>query len=162
MTTNSTNCTCPECTCSVGLYNRTNAGPCPVGFFCSEGSDEPQPCPRGTFNNVTKRYSESQCYKCTPGMYCSEQNMTEPTGFCWPGFYCNPGTGDTGAKEANETICPPGQYCIAGSHTPALCPPGTFRNTTGGRNMSECTPCIGGMYCNGTGLNYPTGYCAVG
>ena len=83
--------------------------------------------------------------------------MTKPTGYCWAGFYCT-----SGATEANETVCPPGQYCIDGTYTPSLCPNGTFRNATGGRSISECTQCTGGKYCNGDGLTSPSGDCEKG
>lgn len=152
---NLTNCTCPECMCSVGAFNKSNAGPCPKGFYCVEGTDEPEPCPLGTFNNITKRQSKEHCYNCTQGMYCGELNMTKPSGLCWPGYYC-----PIGSSLANEIPCPEGKYCEEGSFNPVFCPNGTFRNQTEGKNVSDCWLCTGGMYCEGNGLKVPTGNCA--
>lgn len=139
------------------MFNKTVGGPCPEGFYCPEGTDEPYPCPRGTFNNQTKRQSLDHCYNCTPGMFCSEKNMTKPTGLCWAGYYCN-----SGASVANEIPCPEGKYCKLGTFDPERCPPGTFRNTTGGKNVTDCWPCTGGKYCEGDGLVEPTGDCDGG
>ena len=154
---NLTNCTCPQCLCPVGAFNKSNAGPCPKGFFCPEGTDEPQPCPRATFGNVTKFQSVNHCFNCTEGMYCSELNMTKPTGLCWPGFYCL-----TGASVANEIPCPTGRYCPLGTYNPKMCPTGTFLNTTTGKNVTDCWPCSGGKYCKGNGLETVSGDCGPG
>jgi len=154
---NNTNCTCPECLCSVGAFNKSNAGPCPAGFYCTEGTDEPEPCPRGTFSNATKLQSIEQCYNCTEGQYCSEMNMTKPTGPCWPGYYCQ-----TGASVANEIPCPAGRYCKSGTYVRELCPSGTYRNATNGKNITDCWECTGGKYCEGDGLTTPTGDCSPG
>ena len=154
---NGTNCTCPECLCEVGTFNKSDAGPCPPGYFCPEGTDEPEPCPRGTFSNSSKLQSVDQCTNCTKGEYCDELAMTQTAGPCWPGFYC-----ETGASVANQVPCPPGRYCKSGSYVPDLCPAGTYRNTSNGRNLTDCWLCTGGKYCEGDGLSYPTGDCAQG
>ena len=53
--------------CDAGYYCRSgsdtatptygiskgDAGICPAGYFCAEQTAEPEPCPAGTFNNVT-------------------------------------------------------------------------------------------------------------
>ncbi|KAH3750579.1 hypothetical protein DPMN_185106 [Dreissena polymorpha] len=48
-------------------------------------------------------------------------------------------------------ICPKGHYCIQGSASGAMCPPGTFLNTTGGVAESDCIECTQGYYCAGYG-----------
>lgn len=83
--------------------------------------------------------------------------MTEPTEFCWEGFYC-----ESGASAGNEIPCPEGKYCPQGSYVPESCPSGTFRNATGGKKLSDCWACTGGMYCEGDGLTQPTGDCSGG
>ena len=51
------------------------------------------------------------------------------------------------------TICPAGSYCPEGTRHEAeyLCPAGTFSNSTGLYNYTQCTPCTPGMYCQGEG-----------
>ena len=154
---NMTNCTCPTCECSAGTFNFTNGGPCPKGFYCPLGTDSPKPCPRGTFSDKTKLQIESQCYNCTAGQYCGEMNLTKPSGPCWAGYYC-----PLGASRGDWTPCPPGQYCLEGSSSPADCPSGTYRNTTHGKNETDCWACPGGKYCGSPGLSQPTGDCAQG
>ena len=46
------------------------ADECPTGHFCPTGSAEPEKCPAGTFNNVTRLTELSQCLNCTPGKTC--------------------------------------------------------------------------------------------
>ncbi len=155
---NMTNCTCPTCECSPGVFNATNGGPCPQGFYCPLGTDVPIPCPKGKFSNKLKLQSEDQCFNCTAGKFCGEQNLTKPSGDCWPGYYC-----PTGAPRGDWISCPEGHYCEAGSTLPEICPNGTYRNTTNGKNRSsDCWPCTGGKYCETPGLGYPTGDCAPG
>ena len=155
---NMTNCTCPTCDCSPGIFNFSNAGPCPQGYYCPVGTDEPIPCPRGTFSNRSKLQSESQCYNCTPGSFCGEKNLTKPSGLCRAGYYC-----PIGSSRSDWISCPIGQYCVEGSKEPTNCPSGTYRNITNGKNKtSDCWPCPGGKYCGTPGLSKSTGDCAPG
>lgn len=43
---------------------------CPWGHFCLKGSDEPELCPSGTFNNRTGAKSADQCTPCPAGRLC--------------------------------------------------------------------------------------------
>ena len=45
----------------------------------------------GTFSNRTGLSSQTQCADCTPGFYCSGNNLTSPSGPCAPGYYCTSG-----------------------------------------------------------------------
>lgn len=70
-------------------------------------------------------------------------------------------------------ICPPGYFCIEGTHTPEPCSNGTYMNHTGGSqcyvcpagyfcvNRDRADPCYQGYYCpEGTGADLqpcPTG-----
>ena len=49
--------------------------------------------------------------------------------------------------------CPAGSYCPLGTSNDNeyLCPAGTFSNTTGLWNETQCTPCTPGYYCQGQG-----------
>lgn len=48
------------------------------------------------------------------------------------------------------------------ANAPVGCPAGTYNNRTHGLDISSCTRCIAGHYCEGNGLVYPTGKCAAG
>lgn len=89
---------CPEGTswpkpCPAGEYNNETAREecldCPAGFFCTINTTSPEecpagyycplktqtsnanPCPAGTFNNLTSRTGLDDCQPCTPGSYCA-------------------------------------------------------------------------------------------
>ena len=62
-------------------------------------------------------------------------------GNCSAGYYC-PG-GDSEPAPAN-TICTPGHFCPEGSATPTPCLVGSFSNTTGLTQASDCLPCTPG------------------
>lgn len=52
-----------------------------------------------------------------------------------------------------RTICPVGNYCPVGSGAPTPCPRGTYTNTEGLANVTQCTSCDPGKYCNDTGTH---------
>jgi hypothetical protein len=141
--------------CPPGTFNYTDAGPCPAGFYCHLGTDEPEKCPPGSYSNLTKRSSVDQCRNCTAGMYCGEFNMTTTSGPCQEGYYC-----PTGASKSDWIRCPPGAFCVVGSDAPELCPNGTLRNISLGKSVSDCFNCTPGSYCDGVGLTTVTGPCA--
>jgi hypothetical protein len=62
-------------------------------------------------------------------------------GLCDPGFFC-PG-GDVVANPA-VSECWPGYYCPQGSPTPTRCPIGTFSNSSGNINETDCMSCTPG------------------
>ena len=59
-------------------------------------------------------------------------------------------------------ICPVGAYCPAGSAAPTYCIAGTYVNSEGNRDISNCQLCTDGMYCAGSGNNLPDGDCDQG
>ncbi|RUS80256.1 hypothetical protein EGW08_011985, partial [Elysia chlorotica] len=134
-----------------------DANICPIGHFCPVGTSAPLPCPKGTFNNGTGLESESACILCTPGSYCDATGLTDVSGPCSEGFYC-----ELGSNTSQPTICPVGHYCPEGSSTPSPCPQGTYTNTQGLLNSTQCTECDPGMYCNDTSLSSPVGECDPG
>ena len=102
--------------------------PCPVGHFCPTGTTSPDPCPSGTFANTTGGRMLSDCLDCTPGMYCENQQLSQPTGYCSAGYYCSlkaktstPSDGITGRN------CTPGHYCPVGSSQPKPCDVSFFK-----------------------------------
>ena len=50
------------------------------------------------------------------------------------------------------SVCLLGYYCEEGTSDPTACPPGTFGAATGLRNVTECTACTAGNYCQTPGL----------
>jgi hypothetical protein len=63
-----------------------DANICPVGHYCIQGTANPTPCPKGTYNNSTRLESEADCPACPAGSYCAEVGKIEPTGLCAPGW----------------------------------------------------------------------------
>ena len=63
-------------------------------------------------------------------------------------FYC-----ELGSNHSRSIECPVGHYCPEGSGTPTPCLRGTYTNTPGNANISQCVQCDAGKYCNGTGKN---------
>lgn len=88
---------------------------CPEGYYCEIGSSKPTPCGNGTYMNHT---GASACYVCPAGYYCVNRDRAD---ICTQGYYCPTGTG--------ADLQP--------------CPTGSFGNTTGLIQESECTPCTG-------------------
>lgn len=98
-------------------------------------------------------------------MFCAKYAVTEflsnnGSGLCDPGFYCESGV-DSKRPGRNSTgvggACPKGFYCPQGTDVPRGCPSGTYSNTTGLMNQTQCTPCDHGHYCSGSGLQKPSG-----
>ena len=113
-------------------------GPCTKGHFCPEGTAFPIGCRSGTFN---PNEGEAECLTCPKGYYCPENSTNY-----------------------NSYPCPEGHYCPNGTKfsTQFPCPKGYFNNRTNGERIEDCFACPGGMYCNSSGLNGPTGECAPG
>ncbi|XP_062816991.1 zonadhesin isoform X2 [Anolis carolinensis] len=136
---------------------------CPLGSYCTSGSSQPEQCPKGTYGHKKGLTGLQECNPCRAGFYCATQGQTAPSGRCEAGFYCwsravspLPRDGVTG------DICPPGAYCPLGSSLPILCPPGTYSNTSGLKNLNQCLDCPPGFYCDGTNTQAPSGPCKPG
>ena len=114
---------------------------CPVGHFCPEATPHPQPCPIGTFSNITRLINQSQCKECLEGRYCAMAGASDVTGYCQDGYYCPQGS-ETASP--SSFICPTGYHCPTGSSAPLPCPSGSYTNTTG---LSDCIACPAGYYC---------------
>ena len=136
---------------------------CPEGYFCPKGtkSARENPCPLGTFSNITGLLSESQCQPCLGGYYCGERALSFPTTLCSFGYYCKSGADRATPALGNlANICPTGSYCPEGSVHPVPCPIGTYSNVSGLWNEEQCTPCTPGFYCDAPGIVEETGPCA--
>ena len=109
-----------------------------IDFFPSLfiGGEEETPCPAGTFNPEVNGSRRESCRPCTAGSYCLEKSV-EPTAKCNKGYYCPTNVTD---GVSSLTI---GSY----GPTQVPCPPATFRNETGARNVHDCSPCPITNYC---------------
>ena len=124
------------------------AGPCPAGSYCPRNTTSPLPCPLGTYSNKTRLESSDECEKCWFGYYCGQTGLTKYSTLCDAGFYCLRGAKVRNPDGSDETggPCPEGSYCPQGTGRPKGCEPGTFTNQTG---QSSCQPCCVGYYCDG-------------
>lgn len=62
-----------------------------------------------------------------------------------PGFYCLSGSSEPAPTgQVYGSVCPAGNYCPNGTSVPKPCPSGTFRNTTGASDVSDCLACSPG------------------
>jgi hypothetical protein len=192
--------------------NKTYGVKCPEGNYCPEGTPDPRPCSSGTYQPYIGKMSSDDCLACEPGFYCDNPGSNNMTEECNEGYYClgnattpNPTDGVTG------DVCPAGFFCEKGSKKPAPCPSGTYMNKTGGtkcldcppgyqctrgvaadpckqgyyctgktgsnadpcpsgtfgarnslKQLSECTQCTGGSYCDSSGLSKPRDVCDPG
>ncbi|XP_071497013.1 uncharacterized protein [Diadema antillarum] len=119
-----------------GMNNTGVGGSCYAGHECPQGSAAPTPCLAGFYSGYTQRDS---CDVCPAGKYC--ENATVVPLECPVGHYCPDGT------EYSDQF---------------PCPAGTYNNVTGQTNLTDCLYCPPGMYCEGTGLDYPSGLCDEG
>ena len=107
---------------------------CPAGFYCAANNSSPEPCPIGTYSTSLSLAEESECLLCAPGRYCATVGLTEPTGECLAGYFCEAGANASHAVVDRETpsgrhivgLCPAGYYCLIGSAEPLVCPAGTY------------------------------------
>lgn len=66
-------------------------------------------------------------------------------------------------RQITADLCKQGYYCLEGTGFDIYpCPSGTYGERLGLKDVSECTNCTAGSYCEGTGLASPTGKCDPG
>lgn len=163
-----------NCTlCEAGFYcpalGLTEKTTCPEGSYCPEGSVVPTPCPPGTFSNQPNLKESSQCLDCPAGKYCDRSGLTEPAGDCAKGHYCTGGTTRSNpvtspGDDQNGDLCDPGRYCPNGTTNADAyrCPPGTYSESRGNRDVTQCLDCSAGFYCPDSGTVTPTNECTAG
>lgn len=147
--------------CSIGTYNylanqlsSSVCVPCPLGFYCGEGSPFPQtcpknyycpssteiyPCPEGTYSDGFSSTSIDSCITCPLGHYC--------TGKGQPPITCTTGTFSSGLGQKSCNICPEGNFCTFGSVLPVICP----KDTISMKGSGACTPCGAYQFTDGQG-----------
>ncbi|KAL2085398.1 hypothetical protein ACEWY4_018718 [Coilia grayii] len=144
---------CPPGFYCLGSNNSAPSGPCAAGFYCTGGADSPmqmeaeeghfslegavraQSCPLGTFQPVR---GQRRCLECPAGRLCNETGLSQPH------------------------LCPSGHYCTSGSSIAQPCPPGTYFAHTGAVDVTHCSICDAGQFCQSPGLSAPEGPCAPG
>lgn len=146
--------------CDAGFYcNATGlaapTGRCSAGFTCPPGAvtGVEAPVPAGAF-----AVAGSVNYTlCPPGSYQSAPAQgacaLSPPGFAAPAF----GT-------VIPVACTPGFYCPRNTTSPSSfpCPAGRFSNATDLQDVSSCSICPAGFFCDVPGLSAPAGPCAGG
>ncbi|XP_032305021.1 zonadhesin-like isoform X2 [Coturnix japonica] len=135
---------------------------CPAGHYCPNGTENPMPCPPGSFSAVRGLQAEEQCQPCPAGRYCSRAGLFDlaQTSLCNAGYVCLEGSSAPCPFDGVYGYrCPSGFYCPAGTGLELPCEPGTFSPMPG---ASTCLPCPAGMACSHAAtaepLSCPRGY----
>lgn len=144
--------------CPPGHYCASDASPaptglCEAGFYCTGGANNSRQftTPAGHFSLE----GASTPVPCDAAQYAPETNMTTCLE-CEAGYYCpNQGT-------VNYVDCAQGTYCPASSYVPKPCPRSTYGASANLKDVSECTDCDPGTYCDDVGLAAPSGNCTAG
>ena len=109
-------------------------GDCLPGYYCPGGAATSNPVATiCTAGHYCLRAVAAQT-PCPPGDYCATQGLTQPTGKCFPGFYC---LGGSPQPDPPAGLCIPGHYCLEGSEAPLPCPSG--EPTRARRPAAACT-----------------------
>ncbi len=131
--------------CAAGTYNTTagsTCAACPIGKYCTGGTNNTN-CPTGTYRASTGGKVVGDCTKCSAGT--SSPAGSTASSACTT---CSSGTYNTTAG-AICSPCPQGKYCTGGQNN-TNCPAGTYRASTGGKVVGDCTSC-------GSGYTSPEG-----
>ncbi|XP_033971267.1 zonadhesin-like [Trematomus bernacchii] len=117
----------------------SRGGPCPKGYYCSEGSVAPQQCPLGT---ISTEDSRAGCGACPQGFYCPGNN----------------------GSLSRTYECPVGHYCPSGTWSKHQypCPAGSINPHTRMAQPQDCLPCPPGSFCLSPGKSVATGQCEAG
>ncbi|MES1909505.1 MAG: hypothetical protein MHM6MM_002234 [Cercozoa sp. M6MM] len=165
--------------CSAGYFcpagsSTATAEECPQGHYCPTGSSSATPCPIGRYSGSTQLTSAAECTMCDGGSYCDTVGLSAPTGLCTPGYYCSSGAQrellhlspvcldatllPTEPRSAHNA--PQARYATQQHSQP--CPSGSLGLALSLTNVSECTTCPAGSYCDTSGLTAATGACSAG
>jgi hypothetical protein len=140
---------CPEGYFCDPKLDSTTFLDCWRGTYCPSGTEIPLLCPFGSIGvtaDVVRSDPSVSCVYCPPGTYSNDTLFCNP---CGAGHVCLGGT-PVELPETNSTehgyICPIGHYCPTGASIETPCPTGTFRNATGGQNVTDCFLCPDNYY----------------
>ena len=70
-----------------GSDSNINPAPCPLGYYCLNGTarSDAYPCPVGTYNPERYGSSRKDCFLCMGGHYCDTPGLKAPSGSCSAG-----------------------------------------------------------------------------
>ena len=131
-------------------------GPCPKGHYCEEGTENPTPCPTGSYNPSEGAYNSDQCLPCPSGWACPNTGTFEVTVKCRQGFYCEE---SSTSREPSGKECTAGHKCPEGSSKQQKCPAGKYQDQSGQADCKECPP---GYYCPPGTSDYSVNICPEG
>ncbi|OQS01038.1 hypothetical protein ACHHYP_01968, partial [Achlya hypogyna] len=159
-------------------WQQQSGGACPIGYYCTQNTTDPLPCPGNSSRLSPFGTQLYDCAACPAGKSCLDGAMTAgyycplaqlpipcPKGTynpfvggatvenclaCTAGRYCN----RTGSVNDTAFACPAGSFCVTGATDAAPCPAGSYRPTTGGAAVTDCTECPAGYACPAGSL-YP-------
>lgn len=117
---------------TTGLYTSTCSGACDAGYYCDY------------LISYSMFYGNGDLPLCINNDNGGGGNPNSVTHHCY-----------TGSVASQQTICPAGHYCPAGSIMATPCAIGTYSASTGNTQASDCNACDGGQYCYTRGLTAP-------
>ena len=116
-------------------YNTGVNGKCPIGYYCTKGTLQPEPCTNNQVITKTGATSPSDCEDCPDGKICTS---TVPED------------------------CPTGFYCKSGDPVKS-CPPGSYNPFVGKIYITDCLVCDAGYDCNAANITRQTDFpCPAG
>ncbi|RUS80922.1 hypothetical protein EGW08_011303, partial [Elysia chlorotica] len=161
---------CTNCTAGYycqGVANTVPTDQCLPGYYCPGGQDTPSPseylCWQGHYCEIGSATPTS----CLNGTYQLNQGQSDCID-CSPGYYCDPFEANVTIPNAGPVVtpspCPVGYYCPVKTSAKQSfpCPAGTFGPDEYYSDISNCTECTAGSYCERDGLSAPTGECWAG
>ncbi|XP_073513415.1 uncharacterized protein [Phyllobates terribilis] len=101
-------------------------------------------CPGGSsavHGSALRDSAETSCSECGAGTFRSASASDVTCQPCPAGYSC-----PQGVENYKSYPCPTGHYCLSSATAPVPCPPGTYGNSTGGRELVDCHPCPAGTY----------------
>ena len=152
--------TCDKC--AAGKYqpdegNQTCVA-CRPGSYCPEGASAPLPCKEGSYSEATNVTRAEDCIETDAGHFAptgsTEQTPCSPgtvqpdtgKGTCLP---CVAGSFINVSGQSACLECPAGFVCTTQATAAVPCPGGTFGNSSGLRDFSECEDVPPGFFCSG-------------
>ncbi len=134
-------------------------GTCGAGYSCPPGTAAANAtasvCPAGTFSTE----GAGSCSQCAAGLYGGSPGAVSPqcSGLCAPGFFCT-----SGSTNNTPSVCPAGQYSMAGAGQCSDCSSGQYGSTPG-LQTPDCTgPCTAGYACPAGSVNATVTLCPAG
>lgn len=126
--------------CEAGTFQtkrgQTACDECMPGTWCAEGAVAPEPCPAGTYSNVSRLEEQAQCLGCPRGFHCEAgESAPEP---CPSGRF---GRDERLTAEAFCISCPALTTSLPGASACAFCEHGYFARGTDASGDLACFPC---------------------